>query len=152
MKTHVLDSTIWLSRPIGEVFGFFSDALNLEILTPPWVNFHVLTPSPIKMAAGARIRYRLGLHGIPVKWESEITVWDPPHLFMDEQIHGPYRRWHHEHRFAERDGGTDVSDRVEYSVLGGALVNWLIVERDVQAIFNYRREKLVELFSASSEL
>jgi ligand-binding SRPBCC domain-containing protein len=146
MKTHTLDSKIWLARPIDEVFSFFSDAMNLETLTPPWVNFHVLTPAPIKMAVGARIRYKLGLHGIPVTWESEITVWNPPHEFADEQRRGPYRRWHHEHRFAERDGGTDVVDHVEYSVLGGSLINYLFVARDVRAIFAYRGQKLAELF------
>jgi ligand-binding SRPBCC domain-containing protein len=146
MKTHTLDSKIWLARPIDEVFSFFSDAMNLETLTPPWVNFHVLTPAPIKMAVGARIQYKLGLHGIPVTWESEITVWNPPHEFADEQRRGPYRRWHHEHRFAERDGGTDVVDHVEYSVLGGSLINYLFVARDVRAIFAYRRQKLAELF------
>jgi ligand-binding SRPBCC domain-containing protein len=146
MKTFTLDSSIWLARPIGEVFRFFSDAMNLETLTPPWVNFHVLTPSPIKMEVGARIRYKLGLHGIPVNWESEITVWDPPDKFVDEQIRGPYSRWHHEHFFAEREGGTDVVDRVEYSVPGGSLINYLFVAPDVRKIFAYRREKLKQIF------
>jgi ligand-binding SRPBCC domain-containing protein len=146
MKTFTLDSSIWLARPIDEVFSFFSDATNLETLTPPWVNFHVLTPAPIKMAVGTRIRYKLGLYGIPVNWESEITVWDPPDKFVDEQIRGPYSRWHHEHFFSAREGGTDVLDRVEYSVPGGSLVNDLFVAPDVRKIFAYRREKLKQLF------
>jgi ligand-binding SRPBCC domain-containing protein len=116
MKIHSLDSTVWLPRPIGEVFAFFSDAFNLQVLTPPWLNFSVLSPSPINMACGARILYRLRLHRIAIAWKSEITAWDPPYRFVDEQIHGPYRRWHHEHHFAERDGGTDVQDHVEYDV------------------------------------
>jgi ligand-binding SRPBCC domain-containing protein len=146
MKTHTFASSIWLPRPIEEVFAFFSDAFNLEILTPPFLNFHVLTAKPIAMAPGARIQYRLGLHGIPLKWESEITVWEPPHRFVDEQLRGPYRRWHHEHTFVARDGGTEVSDNVEYSVLGGSLINALLVSRDVRTIFNFRRQKLAELF------
>jgi ligand-binding SRPBCC domain-containing protein len=146
MKTHVLESSIWLPRPIDQVFAFFSDAFNLEMLTPPFLNFHVLTPGPIAMRPGARIRYRLRLHGIPIGWESEITEWNPPHKFVDEQLSGPYRRWHHEHRFASRDSGTDVSDHVEYSVLGGALVNRFFVARDVRAIFAYRKQKLTAQF------
>ena len=146
MKVHTLDSTIWLPRPTDDIFSFFSNAFNLEMLTPPFLNFHVLTPRPITMAPGMRIQYRLGLHGIPVKWESEITVWEPPHRFVDEQRRGPYRRWHHEHTFVARDGGTDVSDHVEYSVLGGLLINTLFVARDVRALFNFRREKLKQLF------
>jgi len=148
MKIHLLEASIWLPRPIDHVFAFFSDAYNLETLTPPFVNFRVLTPVPIEMRPGARIQYRLKVHGIPVGWESEITAWDPPHGFVDEQVRGPYRRWRHQHRFLSRAGGTDVSDRVEYSVIGGAVVNYLFVARDVGAIFKYRSQKLAELFPA----
>jgi ligand-binding SRPBCC domain-containing protein len=146
MKTFMLDSQIWLPRPIDEVFAFFSNAMNLEILTPPFVNFHVLTPEPIVMNPGTRLQYRIGLHGIPVKWESEITLWEPPNRFVDDQVRGPYRCWHHEHKFASRDGDTEVTDHVEYSVWGGALVHKLLVERDLQKIFGYRSKKLAELF------
>jgi ligand-binding SRPBCC domain-containing protein len=146
MKTHVLDSTIWLVRAIDEVFSFFSDAMNLGTLTSPWVNFQVLTPAPIKMALGTRLRYRLAIHRIAVNWESEITTWDPPRRFVDEQIHGPYRRMHHEHYFSEREGGTGAVDHVKYSVPGGSLISHLFVARDLRAIFGYGREKLTKLF------
>jgi ligand-binding SRPBCC domain-containing protein len=100
------------------------------------------------MARGARIRYRLRLRDIPISWESEITAWEePPHRFVDEQRHGPYRMWRHEHRFAARDGGTAIADHVEYSVWGGSIVNTLFVQRDVRAIFDYRSHTLTELFA-----
>jgi ligand-binding SRPBCC domain-containing protein len=148
MKIHTLDSNIWLPRPVDEVFPFFADIYNLERLTPPFLKFSVITPAPVAMAAGARIRYRLRLHGIPISWESEITAWEPPHRFVDEQRSGPYRKWKHEHRFVERDGGTDVTDHVDYAVLGGSLINSLLVAPDVRKIFAYRTRVLTDLFPA----
>jgi ligand-binding SRPBCC domain-containing protein len=146
MKTFTFESELLLARPIQEVFAFFSDAGNLETLTPPFLNFHVITPQPIPMAAGTRIQYRLKIHGIPIRWESEISVWEPPYRFVDEQLRGPYRLWHHEHTFAERDGRTAVHDHVTYAVFGGAIINKLMVAPDVRRIFAFRHEKLRELF------
>jgi ligand-binding SRPBCC domain-containing protein len=137
----------WLPRPLDEVFPFFADARNLEELTPDWLSFTVLTPDPIPMAVGTTIDYRLAWRGIPLRWRSEIAAWDPPYRFIDRQLRGPYRLWHHEHRFEERNGGTDVIDVVEYAVWGGAIAVSLGVRRDIQRIFDYRRERLVEIFS-----
>ncbi len=137
-----------LPRKREEVFRFFVDAGNLETLTPPWLNFHVLTPSPIEMHAGTLIDYKLRVRGLPLKWRSEITVWEPPVRFVDEQRRGPYRKWIHEHRFKESDGGTLCTDFVRYSVLGGAVVNWLLVRRDVEKIFAFRTEQLRKLFGS----
>lgn len=134
-----------LPRTRTEVFTFFADPGNLETLTPPWLRFHILTPQPIIMRIGARIDYRLRVHGLPVRWQSEITAWEPPVRFMDEQRRGPYRVWIHEHTFEEGDGGTEVWDRVRYNVLGGRLVNSLLVRRDLHAIFRYRQERLREI-------
>lgn len=136
----------WLSRPVGEVFLFFADAGNLDVITPPWLRFEILTPRPIAMQVGARIDYRLRLRGLPVRWQSEITAWEPPQRFVDEQRRGPYRAWIHEHTFAERDGGTLIGDHVRYAVPGGWLADRLFVRRDVANIFAYRQEKLRELF------
>ena len=136
----------WLPRPRAEIFQFFADAGNLNILTPPWLRFEILTPRPIVMRVGALIDYRLRLHGWPLRWQSEITAWEPPERFVDEQRHGPYRLWQHEHRFTERDGGTVVTDRVRYAVAGGRLTDWLFVRHDVVRIFAYRQQKLAELF------
>ena len=146
MKTFTFESELWLPRPLSDVFPFFAAAENLEVLTPPFLNFQILTPKPIIMAVGTRIQYRLKLHGIPVRWESEITGWNPPYFFSDDQLRGPYRRWHHEHAFEEKDGGTLVRDNVEYAVPGGALINRFFVAPDLRRIFAYRTATLKKRF------
>lgn len=144
-------SELWLPQPRGKIFPFFADAQNLEVITPPWLRLKVLTPVPIEMKAGTKIDYRLRIHGLRVRWQSEITVWEPPVRFVDSQCRGPYRAWVHEHVFEERDRGTCVKDLVRYSVWGGALVDWLLVRRDVKTIFDFRREKLGSMFGASGQ-
>lgn len=139
-------SEIWLPRPPEEIFPFFADARNLEVLTPSWLKFDVLTPEPIEIEQGALIDYKLRFRGFPLRWRSEITAWEPPRRFVDEQRRGPYREWVHEHTFEPQDGGTLARDVVQYRVLGGALVDRLIVRRDVERIFQFRRQKLEELF------
>jgi ligand-binding SRPBCC domain-containing protein len=146
MKVSLFTTEQWLPRPRAEVFPFFADARNLEAITPPWLNFVILTPGEIPMRPGALIDYRLRIRGIPVRWRTEITAWEPPFRFVDEQRRGPYRLWRHTHEFEERDGGTLCRDRVEYAVPGGALVDWLFVQRDVRRIFNYRAEVLQRYF------
>jgi ligand-binding SRPBCC domain-containing protein len=148
-RDSVLTAGIWLPRPPSEVFPFFADAHNLERLTPSWLRFAVLTPAPIAMGEGTLIDYRLRLRGIPLSWRSVIRSWDPPHGFVDEQVRGPYRRWVHEHRFEPRDGGTWASDRVRYRVLGGRLVDALLVRRDVERIFRFRHAALTRWFGAA---
>ncbi|MYD92942.1 MAG: SRPBCC family protein [Chloroflexi bacterium] len=151
MKTFVYESSIWLPRPLDEVFAFFSDASNLEVITPPWLSFSVVTPAPIEMRPGTLIDYRLRFRGFPLRWRSEITSWDPPHRFADAQVKGPYRQWIHEHTFVEKDGGTLAGDRVEYAVWGGALANALVVRRDVERIFDYRRQTLTAMFGSGDD-
>lgn len=141
---------LWLPPPPERLFPFFADALNLETLTPPWLAFRVVTPAPIEMRRGTRIDYRLRVHGLPLRWQSEITAWEPPHRFVDEQRRGPYKLWIHEHVFEGRDGGTVVRDHVRYDVPGGALVDRWIVRRDLRRIFDYRHERLKEMFGDPS--
>jgi ligand-binding SRPBCC domain-containing protein len=136
-----------LPRCRREVFEFFSDASRLEILTPPWLSFSVRTPAPIQLASGTLIDYRLRLHGVPLRWQSRISVWDPPYRFVDEQTRGPYRHWHHEHIFEEGPEGTICRDLVDYEVFGGWLADRFLVRRDLAKIFRYRQHKLDELFS-----
>ena len=146
-----LNTRLWLPQPLPEVFAFFADAGNLERITPPWLRFRILSPQPVEMRAGALIDYRLRLHWVPIRWRSEITAWDPPRRFVDEQRRGPYRTWIHEHEFAERDGGTEARDTVRYAVLGGVLVDVLGVRRDVGKIFEYRERRLRELFVSPAQ-
>jgi ligand-binding SRPBCC domain-containing protein len=143
-----LQSSVRLGAPLAEVFPFFADARNLEALTPPWLRFEILAPGPIEMRLGTIIDYRLRVHGLPLRWRSEITAWDPPHLFVDEQRRGPYRLWRHTHRFTADGDGTLVEDEVEYAVPGGALVDALLVRRDLDRIFRFRRDVLRERFGA----
>lgn len=143
MANALLERYLELESPISEVFPFFADAANLESLTPPWLSFAIQSSLPVPMAVGTRIDYRLRLHGIPIPWRSEISVWDPPHCFVDRQIRGPYRTWIHEHRFESTpSGGTRVIDRVQYDVLGGSLVRRLFVDPDLERIFAYRHQQL----------
>lgn len=150
-RDRVLSTEIWLPAPREGVFEFFADAFQLEAITPPWLHFHVATPRPIAMAAGTLIDYRLRLHGIPVKWRTEISAWEPPVRFIDRQISGPYVKWEHEHTFSERDGGTLMRDEVVYRVPGGrlfgGLVNRFFVESDLRRIFEYRRAVMQKFFA-----
>ena len=146
MKTWTLETEQWLSLPREEVFPFFADVFNLEIITPPLLEFRVVTPPPITMKVGTVIDYRLKLRGIPLRWRSEITKWEPPELFVAEQRRGPYRLWRHLHTFAECGSGTIARDHVEYAVIGGAIARNLLVAPDLRRIFVYRQEKLSELF------
>ena len=135
-----------LPYPRERVFDFFSRAGNLNLLTPPWLHFSILTPLPIEMKAGARIDYRIRLRGLPVQWTSEITEWMPPVRFTDSQIRGPYRLWVHRHVFEETAEGTLAIDDVTYRVPGGGLANRLFVAGELRKIFDYRKAKLLELF------
>jgi len=150
MKTFHFQDEVILQAPLDRVFGFFAEARNLEKLTPPWLRFEVLTEGPITMAAGALIDYRIRWRGIPMRWRTEIEVWEPPHRFVDRQLRGPYRLWRHEHLFVERNDGTSVIDRVEYAPLGGVIAQRLTVARDVERIFAYRHQVLRQDFATFS--
>ena len=147
MKTFTLTNELWLPHQPQDVFPFFADAFNLERLTPPSLGFQVLTPPPIEMRVGTLIDYRVRLRGVPMRWQSEITAWEPPHRFADEQLRGPYRLWIHEHVFTSQDGGTIAKDTVRYAVLGGAIVQRLFVASELKRIFQYRNAALKDHFS-----
>lgn len=135
-------------RTVDEVFPFYADPGNLSRLTPGWLGFTVLTPD-VEMHAGARIDYRVRPLGVPQRWTSLISVWDPPHRFVDEQVRGPYRRWHHLHEFRAVEGGTEIRDTVTYALpFGplGRLAHALLVRHQLRAIFEYRERRVRELF------
>src|SRR6185437_7479207 len=103
---------------------------------------------PAEMRAGTEIDYTIRIHGFPVRWRTAIETWNPPREFTDVQARGPYRRWHHTHRFREVDGGVEREDIVEYALpFGplGRLAHWLFVRRDVEAIFEYRTARITAL-------
>ncbi len=149
MQTYLIQREQRVSAPIEEVFAFFSDAANLEKLTPPWLRFRIVTPTPIEMRPGAKIEYRIDWRVVPIRWLTEIEEWTPPHQFVDIQVRGPYRLWHHTHTFRAVDGGTLVGDKVRYALpLGilGSLAHRLAVRRDVERVFDYRAERIAALF------
>ncbi len=133
--------------PLDRVFPFFADAANLERITPPWLRFEILTERPIVMEVGALIDYRIRMRGVPMRWRTRITAWEPPYRFVDEQLRGPYRQWIHEHTFEAAGDETICRDHVRYRVPGGALIDRLFVRRDVERIFDHRTERLREIFS-----
>ena len=127
-------------------FAFFSDASNLQRLTPPWLDFRIISPLPIEMREGTRIDYRIRLSGFPIPWASRIDVWEHGVRFVDRQVIGPYRWWRHDHRFEPVATGTRVIDEVEFMPRLRWVTNRL-VQRDVERIFKYRHERLRELFA-----
>jgi len=148
-KTYTLSFKQQVSRPLLEVFYFFSRAENLEVLTPPWLNFKILEVNPQPIRQGTLIKYSLRVHGIPLRWTSEIVEWEPPHRFADLQLSGPYKLWRHEHRFETRDGGTLISDTINLALpLGilGELAYKIKVHSDVQGVFAFRENKIRTLF------
>ena len=128
---------------MDEVFQFFSNAENLEALTPPFLGFRILSDLPIKMEEGARIEYSIRLFGVPMRWKTLISVWEPGVRFVDEQVKGPYGLWHHTHEFEAHEGRTIMRDTVKYrEPLGwlGVIAHRLFVRRLVERIFDYRYE------------
>jgi ligand-binding SRPBCC domain-containing protein len=148
---HVLHREQRLPRTPSELFPFFADAANLARITPAELAFAFETALPTEMRVGVEIGYRLRVWGVPFRWLTRITAWDPPHGFVDEQIRGPYRRWRHSHQFRQAgDGSTIMLDRVEYALPFapfGELAHFL-VRRQLERIFDYRSEVIRELFGA----
>ena len=146
---YTLHRTQWVPVPLQDTFDFFSRPENLGKITPPWLGFRMVSDDA-DMREGLIIEYRVKPLGFPQKWVSEITAYDPPHRFVDEQRHGPYRKWHHEHRFRAADDGTEIIDTVTYALpFGplGRLAHTLFVRRQLESIFRYRAENLPGLLS-----
>ena len=141
MSAHRLVATQFIDRPLDEVFAFFAEPRNLGRITPSGMRFEFLTDDFV-MRDDLEIEYRLRpLPGIPARWRTRITDYDPPNGFTDIQLRGPYRRWVHRHSFAAVDGGTLVRDEIDYAVpLGplGDLANRLVVRSELEGIFQHR--------------
>lgn len=148
-RTHEIRLEQRLAASPEQVFPFFADALNLERLTPPWLHFRVLSVSDEQVREGTLIRYRLRLHGAPVRWLTRIEEWRPGERFVDLQLRGPYRLWHHTHEFEPAGNGTLMRDTVRYEMRGGRLgelARRRFVEGDLERIFAFRRGRIDELF------
>jgi ligand-binding SRPBCC domain-containing protein len=133
-----------------EVFEFYADASNLERITPAWLGFRIVTPRPVEMAPGTMIEYRLRLHRVPIRWLTRIERWKPGERFVDVQVKGPYRFWHHTHTFHAHPDGTCVRDRVCYALPFGPLgdlAHALFVRRDLERIFDFRHASVSKVMT-----
>jgi len=145
----ILHSTQWVPKPVEEVSPFFADPYNLERITPPFLEFKVLSMTTPTIESGTLLRYRLKLHGLPIHWTTRIEDWNPPHSFRDIQLTGPYRLWDHTHRFEAQNGGTLMTDIVRFRtpldfLRRTPLLSW--INRDVESIFRHRQTVIGELF------
>ena len=152
--SYILRREQWIARPIDEVFAFFADAHNLEEITPPWLGFKILSMSTDQFPKEPRFAIACDCTAYPFYWRTEICEWNPPHCFVDEQTKGPYKQWHHTHRFEAHGDRTRMIDEVQYSLPFGVLgriVHALKVRRDVSRIFDYRRLRIDALFGQPGE-
>ena len=150
MTPYILERTQTLPVGIEEAWSFFSDPRNLARITPPFMDFRILSAPVGEAYAGMIVTYTLRpLMGIAVNWTTEITQLTRPYFFVDEQRFGPYRFWHHQHRFRETGAGVEMIDQVHYllpHMQFSGLVNRLIVAPRLKRIFDYRAATLQELF------
>jgi ligand-binding SRPBCC domain-containing protein len=154
MRIERLHRRQWVPAELGEAFAFFERPQNLELITPPWLRFRLLTPEPIAMRRGLTLDYRLRALGVPMRWRSEIAEYDPPFGFRDVQVAGPYRLWDHRHRFWEEGAGTAIEDLVLYELpLGpiGLVANRLAVRPRLEAIFDFRREEIARRLGPAAD-
>ncbi len=150
---HLLEREQWMPQPIEEVWDFFSTAKNLNRMTPDFLKFEILRGGEEPMFAGQIIEYRIeAIRGIKQLWITEITRCEPLSYFIDEQRIGPYRLWHHLHRFEEDGQGVRMLDRVHYQLPFGILgqfVHAIFVRRRLRRIFDYRGLFMQQEFNAS---
>ncbi|HEY3307357.1 MAG TPA: SRPBCC family protein [Desulfuromonadaceae bacterium] len=152
MPEHTLKFNLTLALPRQTIFDFFADAANLGAITPPELDFAILSSLPITMGPGAIISYRLKLFGFPFNWKSKITAWAPPDYFIDEQVEGPYRQWIHRHTFSDGPNNSTVIDdevrfRLPIAPLGEAA--YPMVRKQLERIFLYRQETIKSLLLKS---
>ncbi|MBI1317459.1 MAG: CDP-paratose 2-epimerase [Candidatus Hydrogenedens sp.] len=149
MKMHVLERKQLVPQPLEAVFPFFATPENLERITPPHLGMNIITPPPIPMREGALFDYIVKLRGLPMRWTTLITDYNPPHRFVDVQLKGPYSFWHHTHTFEETPEGTLLGDRVCYLLpMGplGSIAHTLFVKRDLESVFAFRRKIIAAEF------
>lgn len=155
MKIYTLKSIQRLPISIDKAWEFFSDPKNLNTITPDYMGFKTLSGDDRSMFPGQIIQYIVTpVLGIPMKWVTEITHVQKQKYFVDEQRFGPYALWHHKHFFKEIPGGIEMEDIVDYKIpmgILGQMVHPILVQPKLKEIFDYRTQKLTELFGTYTE-
>lgn len=150
MKIYTLHKKQQLPIPLEKAWEFLSNPKNLKVITPDYMSFNIVSNIDRPLYTGQIIQYIVTpLLGIKTQWVSEITHIEEKKYFVDEQMYGPYALWHHKHFVKEIPGGVELEDIIDYKVpLGwlGQLVHPFLVKPKLEEIFNYRQEKLLELF------
>jgi len=150
MKDQLFQNHTVVNAPLERVFDFFSDAKNLERLTPPFLQFKILEQSTPRIQQGTIFTYRLKIHGVPVIWKTLIEEWVHNSHFVDSQIKGPYKKWHHRHTFKAAGNATSMEDIVHYRQHLSPLSHWLFgkwIRSDVEKIFQYRSNMIATIFA-----
>ena len=151
MKLYTFKKEQKISKSIIDVFDFFSKPENLSVITPNKMDFKILTPSPIEMKEGTLIDYTVKIMSFPIRWRTLITKYDPPNMFIDQQLKGPYSMWHHVHLFEKiNDNETLIKDIIVYAVpfsFIGSITHSLYIKRDLENIFDYRSQKIKRIFN-----
>ncbi len=148
---HRLHRTQVVFTPLDDIWVYFSSPKNLNAMTPPYMKFEIIHGGDNMMFQGQMIEYRVQL--VPMvssRWLTEITHVEEKVFFIDEQRIGPYRFWHHEHRFETIKGGTEITDQVTYKLPCGPLgdlIHSAWIRNQLKQIFNYRHEKIQEIFA-----
>jgi len=154
MSIHTLTRKQVLASPVEPVFDFFRAPENLALITPRWLDFKILTPLPLEMKEGTVIDYTIRWLGFPVRWKTLITDYQPPLRFVDQQIQGPYSFWHHTHTFVQKGENTEMTDEVRYALpfpVIGEMLHMLIVQQQLQVIFDYRARAIAEIFPSGAD-
>jgi ligand-binding SRPBCC domain-containing protein len=150
MKIYTLHKKQQLPISLEKAWEFLSNPKNLKVITPDYMSFNIVSNIDRPLYTGQIIQYIVTpLLGIKTQWVSEITHIEEKKYFVDEQMYGPYALWHHKHFVKEIPGGVELEDIIDYKVpLGwlGQLVHPFLVKPKLEEIFNYRQEKLLELF------
>lgn len=153
MRTYSLHCELLVKRSLKETFAFFENPANLGKITPPWLSFNIVSKD-VTMRQGAQFNYVIRWLGLPMKWRSLISKYEPPFIFVDEQVIGPYKTWRHQHTFLETSKGVIVGDHLEYSLplgLLGAVAQKVLVKRQLEEVFRYRQRELTKIFNGQTE-
>lgn len=151
MHTFFYTTQQFLPIDVNRSWDFFSSAKNLALITPPELDFNILTSVGNKeIFEGMKIDYTVKpLFGLPLRWQTEICKVNKPLFFTDRQLKGPYKLWEHTHTFIEKDNGVLVKDEVKYKLpfgIIGSIAHSLIVRKKIENIFQFRKEALKKIF------